>query len=351
MLVAAKDEEKVIEACLRSIFAQDYPDLQVIAVNDRSTDATARILDRLAAEEPRLTAIHVKDLRAGWFGKNNAMREAVEQANGEWLCFTDADCVQTSNRSISVAMRHALEEGVDFLSVLPNLETHGLWERVIQPACGGIMMIWFNPLKVNDPARRNAYANGAFMLMKRSCYEAIGGHEPVKTEVNEDMHMARRAKAAGQRLKVVSNLDLYTVRMYDSLKQMWNGWSRIFYGCFGTMRRLVVSAVVVVIFSLLPWFTLAVSSLVLALREAPAPAWRWLVAVAALAAVAQLSAMLRFYYRSRSNPLFALLYPIGAAIGLGALVNAMRRIGGRGTTTWRGTVYRGSQVEAAGTAK
>lgn len=345
MLVAGKDEERNIEGCLDSILRQVHPSLQVIAINDRSGDATGPIMDRIAATDARMRAIHIKELRAGWFGKNNAMREGVEAATADWLCFTDADCVLESARCLAVAQRHAMEHGVDFLSVLPNLDNNSFWERVIQPACGGIMMIWFNPMKVNNPAKRNAYANGAFMLMKRSCYDAIGGHEVVKAEVNEDMHMARIAKAKGLRLRVVSNEHLYAVRMYNSFRQTWNGWSRIFYGCFGTFRRLLLSAVVVVIFSLLPWTTLIASGLA-ALAGAELDDVRPLIWTAAAACAAQLSVMFRFYRLSHSSPLYAVLYPVGAAVGLGALVNAIRRLSGRSTTTWRGTVYRGDKVES-----
>ncbi|MCZ6698117.1 MAG: glycosyltransferase family 2 protein, partial [Planctomycetota bacterium] len=345
-LVAAKDEESNIESCLQSLTSQDYPDLQIIAINDRSEDETGRIIDRLAGDDDRLTAVHVDRLRQGWFGKNNAMREGVERAGGEWFCFTDADCVQTSKRSLTVAMQYALEHELDFLSVLPTFEARTFWERVIQPACGGIMMIWFNPMKVNDPRRSNAYANGAFMLMRRSCYDAIGGHEPVKTEVNEDMHMARRAKQAGQRLVVVSNEDLYRVRMYASLAEIWSGWSRIFYGCFESYRRLILSSLAVLVFTLVPWLSLIALVGIESVGAAMAVAGAWLPAVAAVACLAQMSVMARFYALSRIHPLYAALYPIGAIIGLGTLVNAMRRLHGRKTTTWRGTTYRGDQVES-----
>lgn len=346
MLVAAKDEEANITSCLQSLSAQDYPDLQIIAINDRSDDQTGNIIDRLAGACERLTPVHVRRLRQGWFGKNNAMREGVERANGEWLCFTDADCVQTSKRSLTVAMRYALEQKLDFLSVLPTFEARTFWERVIQPACGGIMMIWFNPMKVNDPRRSNAYANGAFMLMRRSCYDAIGGHEPVKTEVNEDMHMARRAKQAGQRLVVVSNEDLYRVRMYASLAEIWSGWSRIFYGCFENYRRLVLSIIAVLFFTFLPWISLITCLVIGPVGEAIAGMSTWPTAAAAAACLAQMSVMVRFYALSRIHPIYAPLYPVGAIIALGTLVNAMRRLHGRNPTTWRGTTYRGDQVES-----
>ncbi len=348
VLVAAKDEEANIEDCVRSLLAQQYPKFEVIAVNDRSSDHTAEILDGLAAANPRLTALHVRELRPGWFGKNNAMREGVERARHEWFCFTDADCVFVSPRAVTVAMCYALEQRADFLSVLPAHQSRSFWERVIQPACSGIMMIWFHPMRVNDPRRSTAYANGAFMLMRRSCYEAIGGHEAAKSDVNEDLRMAVLAKQAGQRLRVVSNDDLYTVRMYSTLRQIWSGWTRIFYGCFRTPRRLLVSMLVVMIFSLLPWATLAAGLLVTVLDRTAPPAWMWLTLAAGTACLAQVSVMWRFYALTRSHPLYGFLYPIGAAIGLGALTTALRRVSGWGAITWRGTTYRGAEVLPAG---
>jgi hypothetical protein len=240
-------------------------------------------------------------------------------------------------------MHHAREKGADFLSVLPAHETNGFWESVVQPACSGIMMIWFNPMRVNDPMRRTAYANGAFMLMRRSCYKAIGGHDAVKTELNEDMHMARRAKQAGQRLAVVSNVDLYTVRMYDSFAQTRAGWSRIFYGCFGTLGRLLATGLAVGVFSLLPWAAAIVGLIALAGR-AEWSGWPVFSVVAAATCIIQWTVMLRFYKLNRLNPLYGIAYPLGALVGLGAVLGAIRRLGGRRTITWRGTTYRGGAV-------
>lgn len=349
-LVAAKDEKANIETCLRSMNAQDYSNLEIIAVNDRSTDGTKEIMDRVCGESDRMTAIHVTSIRDGWFGKNNAMREGVERARGDWLCFTDADCVQVSPRSLSIAMNYALEKGADFLSVLPAHETGTFMESVIQPACSGVMMIWFNPLRVNNPKRKTAYANGAFMLMKRSCYDAIGRHEAVKTELNEDMHMARIAKEKGLRLVVVSNVDLYTVRMYDSFKQTVAGWSRIFYGCFGTLGRLIATGAAVFIFSLLPWISLVIAAVQNATSRGNEPVGEYLPFItwsSAAVCLLQWTVMLRFYRLNRLNAAYSVFYPIGAAIGLFAVYGAIRRLGGRGTITWRGTTYRGNQLATA----
>ena len=346
VLVAAKDEEKNIEECLRSLLAQDYPDPQIIAVNDRSGDATGEIMNRMAEADPRLNVHHVQSLPDDWFGKNNAMREGLERSTGDWLFFTDADCVHASPRSLSVAMRYALQEEADFLSVLPSHEANSFWERVIQPASSAVLMLWFNPITVNNPARSTAYANGAFMMMRRSCYEAIGGHEVVRKEVNEDIHMARLAKQAGQRLKVVTNRDLYTVRMYGSFQQCWSGWSRIFAGCFVRIRKLLAVAAVLTEFSIFPWLTLGVCLAAGGTGWSSAAAWPLLQWTAAAACVLQLVVMTAFYRLSKVPFLYGLLYPFASVLVLGMLLNAVRYIAGRSTITWRGTTFRGGAIES-----
>ena len=333
MLVAAKDEQENIARCVEGLLAQDYPRLQLIVANDRSHDRTGEIIDELAARDSRLTAVHVRELRPGWFGKNNAMREGLARATGDWLCFSDADCAYDSPHLLSAAMRFSLRERVDFLSVLPRLEAGTFWERVVQPVAGAIMVFWFPPQKVNSERSQRAYANGAFMLMPRRTHAAIAGHEAVKATLNEDMHMARRAKEAGLRLRVIRGGEMYHVRMYVGLKQIWRGWSRIFYGCFGTFPRLLISVLMLSVFSLSPYVTL------LAALLAPST-WPWLPAAAGFAVVAQQSVLWRFYQVTGSAPVWALSYPLGAALSLGMTLNAMRRLLGS-TTTWRGTTYTG----------
>ncbi|MEZ6084155.1 MAG: glycosyltransferase family 2 protein [Phycisphaerae bacterium] len=134
VLVSAKDEEDNIEACIESLLRQDYPNLEIIAINDRSDDRTGEILDQMQRKRGDLVqAVHVSRLTEGWFGKNHAMHTGMKYATGEWLCFIDADCKQTSDKTLSMAMQEALSRQADFLSVLPVLETKTFWERLIQP--------------------------------------------------------------------------------------------------------------------------------------------------------------------------------------------------------------------------
>jgi chlorobactene glucosyltransferase len=351
VLIAAKDEEDNIERAVRTFLAQDYPNFELIVINDRSEDRTPQILDALKTDHPNgeLKVVHVKELTDGWFGKNNAMREGMKHARGQWLCFGDADCKQTSERTLTIAMKHVLEHEIDFLSILPKFENRTLWEKIIQPVCGSVMMIRFNPTNVNDPDHSAAYANGAFMLMSRKCYETIGGHEEVRTEVNEDMHMARLTKERGQRLNVVDNTDLYSVRMYSSLAEIWRGWSRIFYGCFGTFRRLRFALIMLSGTNLIPYLSALIAALVLGIQgwEAAGSGWQ-VVGITAFVAVAlQLSVIARFYRIIGNSPWLAPTFVLGAVLCSGMLISAMLRLNGRGTTTWRGTTYRADKVQAA----
>ena len=341
VLIAAKDEAENIEACVRTMLGQDYPNFEVIVVNDRSDDDTAAIVERIAAEDDRLRLINIESLPEGWLGKNNAMQTGIKQATADWICMIDADCRQTSNRTLSTAMQRALDEKADLLSVLPVLEMKGFWENVIQPVCGGVLMIWFKPNQVNDPSKPAAYANGAFMLIRRDAYETIGTHEAVKQCLNEDIHMAGRIKQAGLNLKVVRNEGLYLVRMYTSLGAILRGWGRIFLGTFGTTGRLIASLLVLIIMGLLPYATTALGWIGVA--AGATSAWCWAAGiVGAVAVTMQMSVIVRFYKLIFAKPALAWTYPLGCAIAIIAVVRSLIHLLAGKQVVWKGTPYSGA---------
>lgn len=342
VLVAAKDEAACIETCVRTMLDQDYPNFEMTVCNDRSDDDTAEIVQRIADEQPRLHLVNITDLPDGWCGKNNAMQTGIATTDGEWICMIDADCRQVSRRTLSVAIQYAQDSGADLLSVLPRLEMKSWWENVVQPVCGGVMMIWFPPEKVNDPHAPNAYANGAFILIRRSAYEAIGTHEAVKDRLNEDMHMARLIKQSGLQLRVIRGENLYLVRMYTSFMQIIRGWSRIFYGTFGTLRRLVISLAVVTTMGLLPYLAAGVGLAGWVCGTEPAWPWRML-SIAGLSSVAmQLSVIYRFYKLINAKSGLFWTYPIGCAVAMWTLVISLTKLAGA-KVVWKSTGYKAAR--------
>jgi len=339
ILVAARDEEDCIETCVTTLLAQDYPNFELIVANDRSSDRTPEILGRLERQaEGRLRVIHIQSVRSGWPGKNNAMREAVAAATGDWYLFTDADCRQTSLRTIGLAVSEANAHDVDFLSITPVLAAPTVWERIIQPACVLVLMINFLPRRVNCSRGKTAYANGAFMLVRRDCYEAIGGHEAVRDRLNEDVHLARLTKEAGRRLRVVENDGLYQTRMYRTLPGLWRGWSRIFAGCLDSPVRIGVWATLVLLNSVGPWVALLASLLGWSI-EAVAP-WAFAVAAWSMVVVLEQAVIWLVYPRLRVGRWWSLTYLLGACVVFGMLVRALLQSTGILGTTWRGRTYR-----------
>lgn len=333
VLVAAKDEEENIAACLDGLLAQQYPELEIIVINDRSSDRTAAIIEEYAAREDAVRTLHVGELPAGWFGKPHAMHEGVQVAGGEYVCFVDADCRFHDRRLLAAAVGFVTRESVDFLSVLPQLDTVTFWERVVQPPAGAILVYWFPPEKVNDPRSSRAYANGAFMLTSRRVYDEVGGHAGIRGQMHEDMALAREVKRHGLRLHVIRSAAMYSVRMYSGFGATWQGWTRIFYGCFASVGRIVLSIVVLSIFSLLPYVVLAASPLLGSVGPG-------LALASGAAVVSQQSLLWRFYGLCRMRPAWALTYPLGAALCVGMMFGTLPRFAGR-PTVWRGTSYTG----------
>jgi hypothetical protein len=339
VIVSAKDEEGNISACVESMLAQDYPNFEMIVCSDRSRDRTAAIVRNLAAGDARLRLIELDHKPDGWTGKCHGMWTAASAARGEYLCMIDADCRQVSARTLSAAMREAQDSLADMLSVLPVLEMRGFWENVVQPVCGGVMMIWYRPDKVNDPARSDAYANGAFILMRRSAYDAVGAHQAVRDKLMEDMHLAARVKRAGMPLRVVQSRGLYVVRMYTSLSAILRGWGRIFFGTFGTLGRLAISLAVMVLMGLLPYVA-AIAGLAMAGSPGQAQGWWLACGIVGLAATAlQLSAVWRFYKLIGARKELAWTYAVGCIITLIALVIAATKHRRGAKVVWRDTAY------------
>jgi len=338
VIIPARNEEAGIADCLRAVLAQDYPNFEVILINDQSADRTGEIAGEIEARAPWLRCIPGKELPPGWMGKNHALFQGVREARGEFLLFVDADS-RLVPECLTQTICRALDEGSDLLTIGPTLICGGFWEKVIHPILVQMIFVWAPREKINDPDSEVASANGPYMLFRRSAYERIGGHEAVKDNIVEDLELARNIKRAGLRLTYVSAPDLMSLRMYTCFREIWEGWSKNFYISLGGKVWLTILASLgIFIYFILPWLMLPVALAAMILGGWD-PVWLAILSLAfaqCLVAVALRRVMYRLYSVDATYPY---LQPLGSAVLIGILVNSTIRTQYRKGVSWKGRTY------------
>lgn len=326
VLVPACNEAEVIEPAMRSLLALQYPCMEVIAVEDRSTDATGEILRRLAAHDPRLRVISVRSLPAGWLGKNYALHRASQEARGEWLLFTDADVV-FAPAAMQRAVEHAVRRGIDHLVVSPRFEAHGFWEKLFVSYFSLMFSLRVRPWEVADPRKRAYVGLGAFNLVKAGTYHRFGGHEALKMEVCDDTKLGKLVKQTGGRQEIALGRQICSVRWVVGLRGAIHGLEKnAFAGFEFSLPAMLGSVALLGLTALYP----------LAALIAPGAATRWLGAGAIAAMVIGAAGMRRV---TDASPLYGLAYPMAALVLIYTIMRSTLRAFRRGGIEWRGTVY------------
>lgn len=339
IIVAARNEEENIRNCIESLLKQDYPDFEVIAVDDRSEDSTGRILDELGSIYPdKLKVVHIDKLPEGWYGKHYAMYTASRIASGKYLLFTDADCIFVCPMTVKIAVAHAIRNNIDLLTVLPKIELVNLWEKIFQPACSIILLTWFRPERANRSWRKTAYANGAFMLFSRIAYDAVGGHKAVRDKLCEDMALARLIKATSLKLYVIHNKDLYKTRMYKTPLEAVRGWSRIFFGSFERLWFVLLAMGLLIVMSIMPYFILLWVFVYGCINGWVLPYSVSLTGILSVVAIAsQLSVIARLYLLFGLSWYYSISYPLASLFALLVFINTVLRFF-VGKVEWKGVL-------------
>ncbi len=337
VVVPARNEERSIRECVASICASDYANFEVIVVDDRSDDATAelaRSVDPRCAR--RVEVVPGSELPSGWFGKPWACFQGAARAEGELLLFTDADTVHAPEL-LAMSVSALEEDRADALTVMGRQLMETFWERLVQPQVAVPMLLRFSRMdKPCEPRGwRGALANGQYLLFRRSVYDELGGHEAVRNEVVEDQRLAQILCRAGKKLVVREGATVFATRMYRSLAELIEGWSK---NMASGARQSVPpwASLPVMWIALFSGVTLWIVPPVLALAGlfgvVPSPWGVWAVWVTAGSAVFWGAAT----WRLHGPPLYGILYPLGAVVGAYIYVRSWVR-GSR--IEWKGREY------------
>lgn len=336
ILVPARNEAGNIARCVRSLLAQDYPNFEVLVLDDNSTDATNAIIEMLTlpADDPRqrLRVLRGRELAEGWLGKNFACHQLYQAAQGDFLLFTDADTVHNPN-SVSSAVAALYMEDAQFLSVFPLQEAVSLAERLALPLLFvyvyGLLPTW---LVKRSPNPAFSAASGQFVLFDRRAYEEIGGHAAVRNIVLEDVMLGRRIKKAGFKQLLPDGRDGVTCRMYRNSGEVWRGFSKNLFAFFNYQLGWLALFLAANLLAFVgPYFWLLLGWLT---GQPPEIAWLWLPLVQiGLGLLLRILLCLRYSFSLPD----CLLHPVSIIYMAAIAFNSVRW--SRGGTEWKGRTY------------
>jgi len=338
VIVPARNEAHNIGRCVTSILSTNYPQLEVVVVDDSSSDGTADVARKAAASDRRLRVVRNAPLPDGWFGKQWACATGAKVAHGEILQFTDADTVHAPDlvtRSINAMHRTA----ADLFSVAGRQELGGFWERLVQPQMFTVLSMRYGGTEsVNQSPRiGNKIANGQCIFVRRTSYDAIGGHGSVRSSVAEDLLLAQRFFAARKHVVLSLGVKQLSTRMYASLSEIVTGWRKnVFAGGLDAVPFGKIGRTILPLALLLPPLLELLPPLALVLWAFGVGTASDTILWALISSTATLLWWIVVYVTVGENPLYALAYPLGALVLLYIFFTAVIR--GR-RVTWKGRTY------------
>lgn len=334
VIVPARNEAEHIRSALLSLLELDYPDYEVIAIDDRSNDRTGHIMDQLQTEwrergeilHHRLKVIHLHELPSGWLGKPHAMWHAANQATGEWVLFTDADVVFRPD-ALRRAMSYALHERADHVVLLPSMVMKSPGERMMIAFFQSQFLFSHRLWKVHDAKSRDAIGVGAFNLIRREVYQQVGTYKRLRLEVLDDMRLGEVVKQDGFLQRVAFGRNLLQLR-----------W---IFGAAGMVRNLTKNGFAILLFN--PWLTAVGICGVLAINVGPFVGAAIAAGFAKASFLPALAAIVATYvgmsWYSDVPPYYFVLHPVGAVLFCFALVRSAVLTLAHDGIDWRGTHY------------
>ena len=326
VIIPARNEARNIERCLRSVLASTYPRLEVVVVDDHSTDGTGELARAIAKGDARARVIDNPPLPEGWFGKQWACENGALASTGEVILFVDADTVQSPDL-ITRSVNAMLRRNADLFTVIGRQEIVTFWEKLVQPQIFAMMALRYGGTESMTQSRwrSSKIANGQCLFVKREPYESLGRHGLVRSHVADDMMMAQRFFASGKRVVAALGVEQLSTRMYASLRELIDGWGKNVFAAgrdsalFGWLGRFFFP----VMLPLAPFTGVAPALILIAslFVQVPQPLLLW----AALTQAFLLIFWLYVYSAIRESPLYAFLAPLGAAMTFWIFLRAVLR--------------------------
>jgi len=334
VIVPACNEEADIEQAASSLVSQDYPHLQVILVNDRSTDNTGRIIDRLANDNAYVTAIHINSLPEGWLGKVHALEQGMKQATGDWILITDAD-INFSNNILKNTIAYVLKNKIDHLALMPGIVKKNFWLQVAIQSFGLLFLLSTRATSVNKEGSKNIIGVGAFNLVKRDTFRKTPGFSWLKMETVDDMGVGLMMNNAGGQSHFAIADKALRLSWYESVSAMFRGLEKNLFGAGPGYNPFKLVSQVVIIWCLLaaPFVTFAIDDLALNILLGSVVVLYILFSV--------------FFVREKQlETLRLLLFPLGLFLTTLMMLWAGFKCMKNGGIKWRGTHYTIKQLKA-----
>lgn len=338
IIIPACNEAVHIETALTSLLKQDYPKLEIIAINDRSIDATGEILDRLAEEDARVHVIHIQNLPKGWLGKVHAMHQGVEQAKGGWYLFTDAD-VHFSPGMLRRAIIYAQHHQVNHVALLPRMSVKGFWIGLAIQTFGLVFLLTSRVVLVNKPNSKTPIGVGAFNLVQAKLFQQTPGFEWLRLEPGDDYGLGMMIKNAGGRTRFAFALKDLSVPWYANVWAMFKGLEKNMFGPGGQYQ--LWRMLFLVFFN---WGILAAPSTALI---AGILTNSLVMLIAAFASIS-IHIIFSFFllHENRSEIIYSLMFPIGLFLFTVMLLWSSFRCIKNNGIDWRGTHYSLEELRA-----
>ena len=339
IILPARNEEKYIARCLDSLLKQNYPNFEIIAINDSSRDRTEVIMQHYAARDPRILVVNAKSKPVGWVGKNWACYQGYLRATGNLLLFTDADTVHLPS-TMSLSVKHLIFENLDALTAIPKLLCKDFWTKITLPMLSTFLYSRFSALRVNDPKTKIGYFFGSFFIISRRTYEKVGTHKAVRHEIIEDGALGGKVKEEKFMMKMVRGDNYIEAIWARDFHTLWHGLRRLMIPLYNQKRKRA-SLMAIAIFFLLfePFLLLPYSLLFLNIARDDIFGLILIVSDTMACAIIIFSSVIQLRLSVFQNPIYALASPLGGAIISLSFITSIIDARKKGTVSWRGRQY------------